>query len=52
MSEATPVLHFTREELAARRIADRRGRDAADRRLGVAVMMHVGIVQHDLAPAA
>ena len=34
------------------RIADRRGGDAADRRLGVAVVVNVRIVEHDLAPAA
>ena len=35
-----------------RRIADRRRGDAANGRLGMAVMMHVGIVEHDLAAAA
>jgi hypothetical protein len=35
-----------------RRIADRRRGDAADRALGMAVVVDVGIVEHDLAPAA
>ena len=33
-------------------IADRRGGDAADRALGMAMPGHVGIVEHDLAAAA
>ena len=35
-----------------RRIADRRRRHAAHRRLGMAVMVYVGIIEHDLAAAA
>src|SRR6185437_12280555 len=34
------------------RIADRGGGNAADRALGVTMPRHVGIVEHDLAPAA
>ena len=33
-------------------ISDRRRRHAADRRLGVAMMVDVGVVEHDLASAA
>src|SRR5580658_1907678 len=33
-------------------VADRHRGDAADRGLGVAMPRHVGIVEHDLAPAA
>jgi len=35
-----------------RRVPDRGRRDAADDGLGMAMVMHVGIVEHDLAPAA
>src|SRR5207237_894627 len=46
-----PLVHrVDRDE--HRWIADRGRRDAADRGLGVAVMVDVGIVEHDLAPAA
>src|SRR5262249_53495923 len=34
------------------RIADRGRHPRADRRLGVAMVVHVGVVEHDLAPAA
>src|SRR3954453_2702769 len=33
-------------------IADRRGGDTTDRAFRMAMMMHVGIIQHDLATAA
>src|SRR5215471_21292392 len=33
------------------RVADRSSRHPADRRLGMTVVMHVGIVEHDLPPA-
>src|SRR4051812_12227275 len=35
-----------------RRVADGCSRDAADSTLGVPVMMDVGIIEHDLSPAA
>ena len=46
-----PLVHRI-DRYEHRRVADRRGGDAADRRLGVAVMMDVGIVEHDLPPPA
>jgi hypothetical protein len=39
-------------ETKTARIADRRRHHGADRRLGVAMVVHVGVVEHDLAPAA
>jgi hypothetical protein len=39
-------------ETKTARIAVRRRHHGADRRLGVAMVVHVGVVEHDLAPAA